>query len=565
MSDEIESLQKRVRNLESELSSIKSELNRLSGFSEFKETPNTEANQFISKEEEPSLWENFFSGPKKPSLENLGSNFFGKAGVLTIILGFVWFLDYAFTNHLFGPSSRIYIGILSSFALFAGALQLFRKNSLSLGSAVAGSAFSVLYLSVFSAWYYYDLISMQETFISLCIISAVPAVLAYVSGLQLIYIFSFAASVLSPILLSTGENSYRFFFTYLFLVNLGFLFISRKYIWRFSAFLVYTVNIILYAVWADKNMHQSGFIVPALFLYSLLCIFLYRESVFQPLLENDSKRKYTVFLLSAFTLSIMYSIISLANLHYPSAKPHFVLGAALLYLFSAGVTMKKEITVLQPLILLVLSLLGAFTAVSLYFEGNYRTLSFAGFAGGISASAGILGSTMLLYISIPFWIFTVLKLMGSDFFIHSTGYFIFNTRFLLFFAGAVLAFLTYRKGKNSLGQWIRLFPVTAVFCLVWGSFADVYEFFQDRSMRNLGYSYVLAAYSVPFLAYGFYRNSEVLRKAGLFLLSLLVLKLYMYDIWKMSITVKILAGFSLGGGLLLLSVFYERLKEKFLK
>lgn len=563
MPNEIESLQERIRAVESELSQIKSELNRISGHSSVQEIPKAE--QFTAKTEEPSLSDDFFSRLKKPSLENLGSNFFGKAGVLAIILGFVWFLDYAFTNQLLGPSSRIYIGILSAFALFAGSLHLFRKNSLALGSAVAGSAFSVLYLSVFSAWFYYDLLSIQETFILLCIVSAVPAVLAYVSGLQLIYIFSFAASVLSPVLLSTGENSYRFFFTYLMLVNLGFLFISRKYVWRFSAFLVYAVNIILYAVWADKNMDQSGFAVPALFLYSLLFIFLYRESVFQPLLETDSNRKYTVFLLSAFTVSIIFCILTLADRHFPSAKPHFILGAALLYLFSAGISLKKEITVLQPLILLVLSLLGAFTAVSLYFEGNYRTLTFAGFAGGISASAGILGSSLLLYISVPFWIFTVLKLMGSDFFINSHGYFLLNTRFLLFAAGAALAFLTYRKGRNSLGKWILFFPVAAVLCLVWGSFADVHEFIQDRSVRNLGYSYVLAAYSVPFLAYGFYRNSEVLRKAGLFLLALLVLKLYMYDIWKMSITVRILAGFSLGGGLLLLSVFYERLKDRFLK
>ncbi|HNO23930.1 MAG TPA: DUF2339 domain-containing protein, partial [Leptospiraceae bacterium] len=533
-----------------------------SGNSSVQEIPKT---QQFTEEREESASDGFFSGLKKKSLENLGSNLFGKAGVLAIILGFVWFLDYAFTNQLLGPSSRIYIGLISSFVLFAGSLHLMKKGSLPLGSAVAGSAFSVLYLSVFSAWFYYDLLSLEETFLSLCVISALPAVLAYISGLQLIYIFSFAASVLSPILLSTGENSYRFFFTYLMLVNLGFLFISRKYIWRFSAFLVYAVNIILYSVWAAKNMEQSSFLVPALFLYSLLCIFLCRESLFQPLLENDSGRKYTVFLLSAFTLSIMYCIISLADHHYPSAKSHFILGAALLYLFSAGITLKKEISLLQPMILLVLSLLGAFTAVSLYFEGNYRTLSFAGFAGGISASAGILGSSLLLYVSIPFWIFTVLKLMGSDFFIHSSGYFLLNTRFLLFLAGAALAFLTYRKGRNSLGQWILFFPVTAVFCLVWGSFADVHEFIQDRSVRNLGYSYVLAAYSVPFLAYGFYRNSEVLRKAGLFLLSLLVLKLYMYDIWKMSITVRILAGFSLGGGLLLLSVFYERLKDRFLK
>ncbi|HNO26974.1 MAG TPA: hypothetical protein PKK94_28605, partial [Leptospiraceae bacterium] len=67
MQNEIKSLQDRVSALESELSDIRKELNRISGNSSVQEIP--KAQQFAEEKEE-SASDGFFSGLKKKSLEN---------------------------------------------------------------------------------------------------------------------------------------------------------------------------------------------------------------------------------------------------------------------------------------------------------------------------------------------------------------------------------------------------------------------------------------------------------------------------------------------------------------
>ncbi|EMO28241.1 membrane protein, PF10101 family [Leptospira interrogans serovar Bataviae str. HAI135] len=101
-----------------------------------------------------------------------------------------------------------------------------------------------------------------------------------------------------------------------------------------------------------------------------------------------------------------------------------------------------------------------------------------------------------------------------------------------------------------------------IFTFILGTLIDVYHTVHNEHYRNLGYSYVLAFYAAVFLFIGFKYSFRSLRIAGFIVTTLLVGKFYFYDIWTMSKIVRIIAGFTLGAGFILVSLFYQKFKEK---
>ncbi|MBV9764309.1 MAG: DUF2339 domain-containing protein, partial [Acidobacteriaceae bacterium] len=75
-------------------------------------------------------------------------------------------------------------------------------------------------------------------------------------------------------------------------------------------------------------------------------------------------------------------------------------------------------------------------------------------------------------------------------------------------------------------------------------------------------SVFLALYGVIVIAYGVLQRSVINRRLGLVLLGIVVVKLYLYDVWLMSSFYRISAFVALGVLLLTASFIYSRLKAR---
>jgi hypothetical protein len=149
--------------------------------------------------------------------------------------------------------------------------------------------------------------------------------------------------------------------------------------------------------------------------------------------------------------------------------------------------------------------------------------------------------------------------------IPTTGKVVFNTRFLIYFFGIFSLYFFYKITKEIHElSFNYFFPFFSLFFLILASMVEVYHYFHYSNYRNLGYSYVLVFYSTIFFVYGFRYNSLKSRKIGVILTLLVIAKFYFYDIWNFSLIIKIIAGFSLGAGLVLVGLFYEKFKNKIL-
>ena len=570
--DSLENLTKRVEILEKELHLVKSELSKLS----LSDT-NSQVHQTSSK---PNIIQPQIPKPtseeKKPNKSFdwevlLGGNILGKLGLMAILLAFIWFIKFAFDNHWINESGRIFIGLLLGFSSITIGLGLAKRKMRIVPESIIGTGISILYLSIYAAYYYYDLLGAKESFAAFTILSIGTSLLAGKTNLQVLYIFSLIGSILAPILLSSGENSYRFLFTYLTSINLIFYYISRWNSWRISPFLIFLSNCIIFLFWANDKLIVSSPTPPLVYLSCLFLIFGMREVYLMPRLRKSIEPSSLVFLL---LLVISYAGFGfwVVDEFYPTLTSHFLLFQAFLLVGFLKIydvysipTLGESLNIKTSLsgILLLSWITILFAAISNFSTGRWVVFSWILFAGGLSAIASYFRNKIYLVISAIPWFLALLRLYFIESLYDQNVYFLLNTRFGLFVLATAFLLFTYQlQKKNPIHKSLVGFVFTALFTLILGTLIEVRYLVKNPYFRNLGYSYVIAFYMIALLIPGFLFSYRSFRLTGVILGVLLITKFYLYDIWMMSIVVRIIAGFSLGIGLVFLSIIYQKYKDK---
>ncbi|URD69431.1 DUF2339 domain-containing protein [Leptospira borgpetersenii] len=564
---DLNKIRKRLDELEAEIASLRKEISTEQTIPESKEfspTDSTPSETPLKKRN----WELF-----------LGGNFLGKLGLLSILLASSWFIKYAFDNRWVNESVRVLVGLSTGFGVCLAGIQLARKKFRILPESVLGAGFSIVYLSLFGGYYYYDFFSLSETFLYLSLLSVFSSGLAYWIRKEILYIFALIGSILSPILISTGENSYRFLFGYLVFLNILLFLISRKTTWIVSSFFLLVANFVLYLFWAMNNMQQSGFLVPFLFINITYFLFVYGKGFLFPKLVQKNENSggvfprwnwifYPIFLVLN---SLCFGLMGYVQIEetYPKFGSHFILFGAVLFSLWILLSRKKSgffyPSQLEIFETIHLYLLLGFTFVALldFSEESWLTFSWIIFAGVVSFLSSKYGNTHLRYVSTGFWISALVKLYFFNPMDDVSRLFLLNERFALYLLSSLFLFGTYYIQKN--GDFFRFhrgFIYMGIFTLILGTLMDVYHTVYDEHYRNLAYSYVFAFYSSVFLFIGFRYSFKSFRIAGIVIAIVLVGKLYFYDIWTMSMIVRIVAGFTLGVSFILVSLFYQKFREK---
>ena len=112
------------------------------------------------------------------SLEfKLGSRIFTGIGAVAITFAVGYFLRYAFENNLITETMRVVLGVLAGLVLLAIG-ELSRKKYENYGQILTGAGLGILYLSLYSAFSYYHIMSQEMAFFWMIIITAIGVTLA---------------------------------------------------------------------------------------------------------------------------------------------------------------------------------------------------------------------------------------------------------------------------------------------------------------------------------------------------------------------------------------------------
>jgi uncharacterized membrane protein len=139
------------------------------------------------------------------SLEaRIGANWLLYAGVATLVLGASYFIKYAFENNWVTPVMRVVLGLAAGLALVEGGRRFSRRGLAFYGQMVAGGGVVILYVAIYAALAFYQLIGLGTAFALMVGITALAGWRAHVEASSGLALLANAGGFLTPFLVG-GE------------------------------------------------------------------------------------------------------------------------------------------------------------------------------------------------------------------------------------------------------------------------------------------------------------------------------------------------------------------------
>ncbi len=213
----------------------------------------------------------------------LGGNWLARVGVLALIIGTAFFLKLAFDNDWIGETERVLLGIVGGLAL-VGAGEYWRRRYPIYSQALVGGGVAILYLSVFAAFAFYDLIATYPAIGVLAFISVSAAALALRYESTSLAILGIVGAYFAPFLIgaldeTTGQGaggsgtSYEVV-VYTLLVNVGVVALSTFRNWRWFTLLALVASLASFMAWYDYAEPSVELAVSQAFLTGIFLTFV---------------------------------------------------------------------------------------------------------------------------------------------------------------------------------------------------------------------------------------------------------------------------------------------------
>jgi len=177
---------------------------------------------------------------------------FAAVGGLLLVIAAMFGLREAIRAGWFGPTARFAAGVLlGTGSWLVAELLRWRKYTVP-GAALTGAGTAILYATLYSGHARWGLLSQPVTFVAMVALTAVAMLAAYRRDSRFVAYLALAGGFSTPILLSTGENKAVAFFSYLFLLDAGLLWLARRRQWPELVAIAGVVTGVLYLGWAAQ-------------------------------------------------------------------------------------------------------------------------------------------------------------------------------------------------------------------------------------------------------------------------------------------------------------------------
>ena len=543
--------------------------------------------------------------PKPTNVESkITGKWFAGLGVLAILFGVSFFLKYAFENNLIGVTGRVVMGIVSGLVFLVGGDFLSSKDKYRQYSFfISGGGLALLYLSIYAAFNYYQLVDQATAFLFMIAITGGGAVLSLKSNAKVLACISILGGFLTQFLVSNGSGDQITLFSYVLILDLSFLGISYFKKWNEMYVLALVGTYLIFFSWYGQ-FYNSTFLFPTMaFLSVFFSVFLI--SPFFISISRLVKSKRDDLILSVVNGSVYFaaSYTILKGENYTSLGFFFVAWAAVYLGYAYLVqTVNKEDTYaiygLGGISLLLITL-----AVPIQLEKNWITIAWA-IEGLILVWTGFkLNNYSIRFFGAGVSFVAALRLFAFDTFFSNdslqTFIPVFNERFLTYiivvasyFAIAYIygIFKEIRSDKERnvpaifglLGNFFLIMILSLDLTRYYdrriielstppnGIFTGnvVYNYFGNpavvslRNAQNLTLSVLWGVYSGLLMLFGIIMRSKSSRLLAIIGLGIVIVKVFLYDASSLSDIYRIASFIFLGVILLVISFLFYKYKEK---
>ena len=395
----------------------------------------------------------------------LGGNWLARIGVVALIIGAAFFLQFAFANNWLGPLARVILGIVVGLAMVGGGYY-WRTKYPTLAQAITGGGIALLYLSIFAAFAIFQLMPFYPAVLLLLLVSAGSAALALRHNSMALAIIGILGAFIAPFILGAfgpGVPGGRQTGTaiqllvYVWVVDLGVIALSTFRNWRWFTLLALVSSLAAFGGWYGHFGDRVSLLVSEVGLTIIFLIFVGATTLYHLVWRRVAQGfDYTLMSLNAAA----YFGISL-GIMWGSLRPWmggFSLLVALFYGGLAYLTLRRGIETLRlSFFYLGIALVFLTIAVPVQFgDKAWATIAWAAEGTVLMWLSFRFGISQFRWYSYAVFAVTTLRLLFFDTIVDAAEYQpILNERVLAFAVSISAMYLTsyiLRRQRVALAQ-----------------------------------------------------------------------------------------------------------------
>jgi uncharacterized membrane protein len=206
----------------------------------------------------------------------IGQRWIAWVGAIVVFLSVVFFLKYAFQNDWIGPTGQVVISALGGVALAAGGSYFLVRRWRIFGQCLMGLGLAILYAAFYGAFqlYHPPVMGQDAAFFFMIAVTVAGMALAVLHDAPAMAFMAVLGGILTPVLVSTGQDSRDTLFTYLLVLDLGVLGVAFFRGWRLLDALAMAGTLILYAAWWGQFYAPAGLWPAVAWLGGIYLLFL---------------------------------------------------------------------------------------------------------------------------------------------------------------------------------------------------------------------------------------------------------------------------------------------------
>ena len=509
----------------------------------------------------------------------IGRRWVGWAAIGLILFATAFFLKYAFDNRWIGEVGRVAVGVTFGIAMSLAGFRYRKKGWRVFSQILTAGGIVLLYLSTYAAFGYYHLVGQKTAFFFLAILIAEAAAIALIYNAPAIAIMALIGGFLTPVLLHSGRDQYRSFFTYLIALDVGALALLKH--WRGLSSVAYFGTQLLFWIWYDENYHHQKRAAVLVFQTAIFLIFLLAHLI-RELLGRGIATLEDAILVVVNPFVFFATAYHLLNPTHHDWMGAFAIAMALLYAGAAEILLRRNVKSRREILLLIAVALTFVTiAIPIQLKSNWITIAWAVQGVAILWAALEIRSARLRVHAFALFALAFFKLLFWDtpygyrptFIPIFNRYFLSSLTVVACFLGAIYLFERAKKRKlfePGLSQIVV--GLAAVLAFWYVISVETHTFFAGRAIAareaggvaherwlgQMALSVVWATYAGALAAAGFIRRVAVIRWAALVIFAVTIVKAMLIDIAGLEQLYRIIVFFVLGILLLAVAWGYHR-------
>jgi uncharacterized membrane protein len=491
-------------------------------------------------------------------------------GILALLFAVTFFLKYAFDNNWVGPRGRVGIGLLAGSVLYPWSQHLLARGYKYFSEGIAGLGAAVLYLSLWAGWHYYHIFPQSTAFALMIAVTAVTLVVAVGRDSERIAFLALLGGLITPLLVSTGENHEVSLFTYLTILGAGVLAIAWVRDWKSLPPVQFLATLVYFWGWYSEFYRADELATTVLFATVFFVLF-----AALPVVRSWRDGELSELEVGIVLVNSLAYLAALREMLWPDnrwALTVAVLALAAAHLAAERMLPEKRGTNVRVARILYAGLALTFVtlAIPIRLDGRWITIAWA-----VQGAVLIWGGLRVRFAAMRWAGLVLFAIVAGRLALISipADTFLLNARFATFaicvacmalscyFAATSDEELSEQESRNFVITAIvaNILAIAALSLEVWDAFGRMPSLGIDRGhAQELALSMLWLVWALGLLGAGLWKKSQTIRWQALALLGVVIVKVFLFDLSFLEKFYRIVSFLLLGLALMLISFYYQR-------